>query len=370
MINEKRLLDSFLRYVQIDSPTTFEKELAQELKKELEELGFSTRIDDAGEKSGSNTGNLIGCLNGGSEGGSIIFSAHMDTVSPGRGVKPQIRDGAVYSDGTTILGGDDKAGIAAIMEAIRVVVENDLPHSGIEVVFTIFEEGGLKGSANLDYSLLSSRKAFVLDSGGDPGRIITRGPAQNKITAVFKGKEAHAGVAPENGISAIQMAADAIASMKLLRIDEETTANIGSIEGGGATNIVPGHVTIQAEARSLNEEKLIEQTRHMTYSMEAAAKKYGGSVDIIVERAYGAFRISDESPVVKAVEKAFHNLEITTELVGSGGGSDTNNFNSNGIEAVNIAIGERNAHTLEEHIFIEDIKTSAKLVLELIKLHS
>jgi tripeptide aminopeptidase len=120
----------------------------------------------------------------------------------------------------------------------------------------------------------------------------------------------------------------------------------------------------------LNEEKLIEQTRHMTYSMEAAAKKYGGSVDIIVERAYGAFRISDESPVVKAVEKAFHNLEITTELVGSGGGSDTNNFNSNGIEAVNIAIGERNAHTLEEHIFIEDIKTSAKLVLELIKLHS
>lgn len=370
MINENRLLDSFLRYVQIDSPTTEEKQLAQMLKEEMEQLGLEVRTDDAGGITGSNTGNLIGILKGGSEGESILFSAHMDTVSPCRGVKPQIRDGAIYSDGTTILGGDDKAGIAAIMEAIRVVTEKGLPHNGIEVVFTIFEEGGLKGSANLDYSFIRSKKAFVLDSSGDPGRIITRGPAQNKITAVFKGKEAHAGVAPEDGISAIQMAADAISVMKLLRIDEETTANIGSIGGGGATNIVPSRVTIQAEARSLKEDKLLEQTKHMTDAMEAAAKKYGGSVEIIVERAYGAFSVPDESPVVKAIEKAFHNLGINAEIVGSGGGSDTNNFNSNGIEAVNIAIGERNAHTLEEHIFIDDINTSAKLVLELIKLHS
>lgn len=370
MINENRLLDSFLRYVKIDSPTMEEKQLALQLKEELDKLGLETRIDDAGDITGSNTGNLIGFLKGRPEGEPILFSAHLDTVSPGRGVKPQVRDGAVYSDGTTILGGDDKAGIAAIMEAIRVVIENDLPHNGIEVVFTIFEEGGLKGSANLDYSLIRSKKAFVLDSSGDPGRIITRGPAQNKITAVFRGKEAHAGVAPENGISAIQMAADAISAMRLLRIDEETTANIGSIKGGGATNIVPGHLEFEAEARSLNENKLRNQTKHMTDTMEAAAEKYGGSVDIVVERAYGAFRLSEDSPVVKSVERAFHNLEITTEIVGSGGGSDTNNFNLNGIEAVNIAIGERNAHTLEEHIFIDDINLSARLVLELIKLHS
>ena len=369
MINENRLLESFLRYVQVDSPTKEEKQLAQMLKEEMEQLGLEARIDGAGEISGSNTGNLIGFLKGRPEGEPILFSAHMDTVSPSRGVKPQVRDGAVYSDGTTILGGDDKAGIAAIMEAIRVAIENEIPNNGIEVVFTIFEEGGLKGSANLDYSMLRSKKAFVLDSSGDPGRIITRGPAQDKITAVFRGKEAHAGVAPENGISAIQMAAEAISAMKLLRIDEETTANIGSIEGGGATNIVPNRVSIQAESRSLNEDKLIKQTKHMTTAMEDAASKYGGTVEINVERAYGAFGVSEESPVVKVVEKAFKNLGIPTKIVGSGGGSDTNNFNSNGIEAVNLAIGERNAHTLEEHIFIEDIVTTANVVLELIKLN-
>ncbi len=195
----------------------------------MEKIGLEVYMDDAGEKVGSNSGNLIGKLRGNTDGETILFSAHMDTVSPGIGIKPIIKDGVIYSDGTTILGGDDKAGIAAILEAIEIIVENNIPHGDIEVVFSIFEEGGLFGAKNLDYTKLNAKVGFVLDSGGEPGQIIVQGPAQNKINAKFIGKEAHAGVAPENGISAIQIAAEAISNMKLLRIDEETTANIGYI---------------------------------------------------------------------------------------------------------------------------------------------
>lgn len=367
MINEKRLLERFLKYVQVDSPTMEEREFAIVLKSELEELGMEVRMDDAGEKVGSNSGNLIGLLKGTTEGESILFSAHMDTVSPGKGIKPQIKDGVIYSDGTTILGGDDKAGIAAVVEAIQSIQENNIPHGDIEVAFTIFEEGGLFGSKNLDYSSIRSKKGFVLDSGGDPGTIIVQGPAQNKIDVKFIGKEAHAGVAPETGISAIQMAGEAISNMKLLRIDDETTANIGSIQSEGPTNIVPKVVEFFAEARSLSDEKLKEQSDHMVVCCKEAAEKFGGSVEVRVENAYGAFRIAEDHPLVKVVEKACLALNFESRTAKSGGGSDTNIFNANGIDAINLGVGERKPHTLEEHLHIKDLENSAKLVIEIIK---
>lgn len=367
MINEKRLLERFLKYVQIDSPTKEEREFALQLKTELENLGMEVVMDDAGEKTGSNSGNIVGFLKGTTNGESILFSAHMDTVSPGRGIKPQIRDGVVYSDGTTILGGDDKAGIAAVVEAIQAIKENDIPHGDIEVAFTIYEEGGLFGSKNLDYSKLKSRLGFVLDSGGDPGTIIVQGPAQNKIDVKFIGKEAHAGVAPESGISAIQMAGEAISNMRLLRVDEETTANIGSIKAEGPTNIVPKTVEFSAEARSLSDDKLREQSEHMKKCCEDAAAKYGGSVEVSIENAYGAFKVAEDHPLVKTVEKASKILKLESRTTTSGGGSDTNIFNANGIEAINLAIGERKPHTLEEHMHISDLENSAKLVLEIIR---
>lgn len=370
MINEKRVLDRFLKYVQIDSPTKDEREFADFLKGEMESIGLEVIMDDAGEKVGSNSGNLIGRLKGNTEGESILFSAHMDTVSPGRGIKPVIKDGVVYSDGTTVLGGDDKAGIAAIMEALEIIKEKDIPHGDIEIAFNIYEEGGLHGSKNLDYSKINSKLGFVLDSGAEPGHIIVQGPAQNKIDAKFIGKKAHAGVAPENGISAIQIASEAISNMKLLRIDEETTANIGSINGGEATNIVTEIVEFKAEARSLKDEKLQAQTDHMVKCCKDAAEKFGGKVELEVINAYGAFKVEEDEQIVKMVIKACDNLNMKSVITTSGGGSDTNIFNQNGIKAINLGIGERKPHTLEEHIYIKDIENAARLALEIIKVYA
>ncbi|MEW8973659.1 MAG: M20/M25/M40 family metallo-hydrolase [Tissierellaceae bacterium] len=370
MINEKRLLDRFLEYIQIDSPTKHEREFADFLKKEMEKIGLEVYMDDAGEKVGSDSGNLIGKLKGNTDGKAILFSAHMDTVSPGIGIKPEIRDGVIYSDGTTILGGDDKAGIASILEAIETIIENDIPHGDIEVVFSIFEEGGLFGAKNLDYSKLNAKMGFVLDSGGEPGQIIVQGPAQNKINAKFIGKEAHAGVAPEDGISAIQIAAEAISNMKLLRIDEETTANIGSISGGEVTNIVTKEVEINAEARSLKDSKLQEQTDHMVKCCEDAAEKFGGKVEMNINHAYGAFKVDEDHEIVEKVKLACKNIGLDPFTAASGGGSDTNILNANGITAVNLGIGEKNAHTLEEHLYIKDLENAARLTLEIIKVYA
>lgn len=370
MINKERLLNRFLEYVQIDSPTKNEKQFAEHLMKEMEAIGFDVMMDDAGEKVGSNSGNLIGKLTGLTQGETILLSAHMDTVSPGVGVKPHIKDGIIYSDGTTVLGGDDKAGIAAIMEALETIKERKLPHGNIEVVFTIHEEGGLYGAKNLAYDKINSKIGFVFDSSRMPGEIIVQAPAKNNIKATFIGKGAHAGVAPEEGISAIQIASEAVSNMKLLRIDEETTANIGFISGGQATNIVASEAIIEAEVRSLKEDKLIKQTDHMIRCCEEAAERFGGKVKLEVEEGYGAIDIDVNHEIVKKVEKACKNIGLEPQAAFSGGGSDANVFNQNGITAVNLGIGQRAPHSLNEHLYIKDLEASAKLALEIIKVYS
>ncbi|MDO5689865.1 MAG: M20/M25/M40 family metallo-hydrolase [Tissierellia bacterium] len=369
-MRKDRLLQYFLDFVQIDSPTGEERDFANHLIPILESLGMQVQIDDTGKRAGSNSGNLIGRLPATSDGPSILFSSHMDTVSPSRGVNPIVRDGIVYSDGTTVLGGDDKAGIAAIIEGIQTVVDENIPHGDIEVVFTICEEGGLFGSKYLDYSKLNSKIGYVFDTGGSVGKIIIGGPSQAQITATFTGREAHAGVSPEEGISAIQMLATAISNMKLLRVDQDTTANIGQIEGGGPTNIVTKQATFFAEARSLDEAKLAEQIHHMREACYASAEEYGGSVEFIDSLAYSAFNVPVESEVVQNVIKALANIGIEGVPTKTGGGSDTSNYNENGISAVNLSIGETKPHTLEESIRIEDLNNSARLVIELIKLYA
>lgn len=370
MINKERLVERFLEYVQIDSVTKSERKFADFLKKEMESIGIVVTMDDAGDKVGGNSGNLIGKLKGNTDGEAILFSAHMDTVSPGIGIKPIIKDGIIYSDGTTILGADDKAGIAAIMEVLQTICENKMDHGDIEVTFTIYEEGGLFGAKNLDYSNLKAKKAFVLDSSQLPGEIVIEGPAQDKISCKFIGKEAHAGVAPEKGISAIQIAGEAISNMKLLRIDEETTANIGIISGGGATNIVPKEVVLKGEARSLDNKKLKEQTEHMVKCCKEAAKKFAGDAEVEVINSYGAFKVDENDEIIDKVKTACLNIGLTPSTTTSGGGSDTNILNQNGIRAVNLGIGERKPHTLEEHIYIKDLEKSAELALEIVKLYA
>lgn len=366
MINEERVLKRFLKYVQIDSESYNERQFARVLSDELIDIGLEVEIDNSGDIVGSNTGNIIARLKGNTEGDAILFSCHMDTVAPGKNIKPIIKDGVIYSDGTTILGGDDKGGIASIVEALTVIKENNIKHPTIELVFTIAEEVGLYGSKNIDYSKLTAKKGYIFDTSGDPGIVVIKGPAQDKISVKITGKPAHAGVAPENGVSAIQIAAEAINNMKLLRIDENTTANIGTISGGTAVNIVCPEIKIEAEARSTVVECLDAQTKHMIEEFEKAAIRFCGSVEFNVERLYGPFVIEETDEVVQQAKRAFESLGIKAETKSSGGGSDTNIFNCNGIKAVNLASGERNPHTLQESVKIEDLYTVSRVVLALI----
>lgn len=366
-MNTERLVNEFVEMVQITSLSLKEKTFADYLCNKLKDMGIDTYVDNAGEKCNGNTGNIIAKLRGNIAAPTILIGAHMDTVVPGENIKPQIKDDCIYSDGTTILGADDKAGIAAILEAVRYIKENNLKHGDIELVFFIAEEGGLFGSKHLDYSKISSKMAFILDSGGPVGDVIVQGPAQMRIEATFKGKAAHAGVAPEKGISAIQVAARAIDKMKLLRIDHETTANVGIIQGGTATNIVCDSVYTRFEARSLDNKKLKAQSDHMVECINTACEEYGTTCEVKATLNYPAFSIDKASEIAKLVTKAIENIGQKADLKSTGGGSDTNILNGNGINSVTLAIGMNNVHTTSENIAIDSIVKSAELVAAIIQ---
>jgi tripeptide aminopeptidase len=248
---------------------------------------------------------------------------------------------------------------------LRTVKEENISHPTIEIVFTVCEEVGLLGSANLDYSRITAKKAAVLDSSGDAGRIITSAPGQVKIDGIFVGKSAHAGIAPETGISAIQVAAEAVSNMKLLRIDKETTANIGTFCCEGATNIVAEKVHFVAEARSLNLEKLAAQTLHMTQCIDNACKKYGGKFEGKVLELYQPYAKPDSDSFVQEVMAACEKAGLKGETASTGGGSDANNFNANGIQTVNLGTGMAKVHTTNEEISIQNLEDTAALVLAL-----
>ena len=369
MVNKQRLVGELVELVQISSPSSKEGAVARVLVDKLEQLGFEVYVDDAGVKSGGETGNIIATLKGTRQGKTILFSSHMDTVNPAEGIKPIIDEvnGIIKSDGTTVLGSDDKGGIAAILEAIRIIKENNIEHGDIQVVFSIWEEGGLFGAKYLDYSKINADFAFVLDGGGAPGKIIVKAPAQDSIEVKIKGKPAHAGLVPEEGISAIMVASRAIENMKLLRIDEDTTANIGTIKGGVATNIVMPELEILAEARSLDNSKLDDQTQHMVDTFKQAADDFGAEIEIRTKRMYEAFSVDENDEIVNMLKKIFSKMNIEPTVISTGGGSDTNILNANGIKAVNLSVGMEKAHTLEEYIAIEDLMNSAKMVVEIIR---
>ena len=366
MINAQRLLDSFLQYVRIDSETGYERDMAKYLEQELVSLGCQVSYDDAGEKIGCNIGNMYCVLKGDERLEPVLLTAHMDTVKPGKGITPVIENGVIRSDGSTVLGGDDKSGVASIIEVLRVVQENNLPHPTIEVLFTIHEEGGVKGSANLDYSRIRSKKAVVLDSSGDPGKMIVAAPGQLKLNVEIHGRSAHAGVSPESGISAIQVAADAISNMKLLRIDEETTANIGTISAEFASNIVPERVVLGGEARSRNNDKLAAQGQHMMNCIAAACEKYGASFTGGLTKSYPGYQIPEDTSFLAELKEACEKAELIPVLAMSGGGSDANHLNNHGIVAVPLATGMSKVHSVEEYLKAEHLTQVARLVLALV----
>jgi len=367
-VNEKRLVDEFIELVKVDSETKFEAQIAEVLKQKFTDLGLDVYEDNSKEQTGHGAGNLICTLLGNVEGAdTIYFTSHMDTVVPGKGIKPSIKDGIIMSDGTTILGADDKAGLAAMFEAIRLLKENNIPHGDIQFVITVGEESGLVGAKALDSTRIKAKYGYALDSNGDVGDIIVAAPTQAKVSAIIKGKTAHAGVEPEKGVSAITLAAKAISKMPLGRIDKDTTANIGRFEGGKQTNIVVDHVEILAEARSLITEKMEAQVKKMKEAFETTAEENGGSAEVNIQVMYPGYNQKAGDQVVEVARKAAKSIGRESKLLKSGGGSDANVIAGLGVPTVNLAVGYEEIHTTNERIAIADLVKVTELVTAIIK---
>jgi tripeptide aminopeptidase len=379
MINPARMKDEFLDLVSISSLSKREGAIARRLETILKGMGATLEVDDAGEKVGGETGNLLARFAGTKPGASpFLLSAHMDTVGPAEKIRVQVEGDIVRTDRTTVLGGDDKAGIVAIFEAIRILREKSIPHGDLEVVLSICEETGLLGAKHFDTGRLKARRGLVLDVDG-VCELITRAPAANRLTFTVTGLEAHAGICPERGLSAIQITGEAIAGMKLGRLDAETTANLGVIEGGLSTNIVPTRVLIRGETRSLSLEKLEAQTEHMRSRFEDAAARHSvkledrvhqARVETKVERQYERLDVPDQAPIVGLVAEAARSLGHAFKTRATGGGSDANVFTTRGLEIANLGCGMRDIHTVNEWVDMKDLHTTAALVLETLRLHA
>ena len=367
-MNAERVLETFLDLVRIDSPSRHEAAVAAYCERALREAGCDVRFDDTAPVTGSDTGNLIAVLPASAGcAGAIALSAHMDTVEPGRGVRPIVEGGIVRSSGDTVLGGDDKAGVAAIIEAVRSVAERGEAHPEVMVVLTVREEDSLVGATAFDASAFpTGAPCYVLDAGGAPGTIVLGSPCHYEFAAEFAGCASHAGAAPEAGVSAVRMAAQAVAAMPHGRIDEMTTANVGAIEGGRAVNIVPERCVVRGECRSIDRDRAERVRDEITRACEQAAAQAGGSVDVRWSFDYDATNYAPEDGIVQRAVRAARACGFEPIMANSGGGADANAFATKGISAITLGIGMTNYHALDECIAVRDLQDTARLAEALI----
>lgn len=378
-VNSQRLKHLLLELVQIDSLSRHEGECAARLRRELEPLGAQCRFDGAGGKIGGEVGNLIAHIPGTRPAApALLLCSHMDTVSPGQGVQPIVEGDIIRSDGRTVLGGDDKSGCAIICEVLHRLHETQVPHGPIDAVFTICEEVGLLGAKHLDLNLVRAREGLVFDSDA-PGLLFIRGPASQTLEFVVHGLEAHAGMAPERGLSAIQIAAQAIAAMRLGRIDDETTANLGLINGGRALNIVPNRVVVRGEARSRDPAKLSAQVQHMVECFRQAVsrasvtlegRRFEARMNHRADTQYQAMNVREDAPIVLKVMEAARRCGRLVEPGACGGGCDANILNQRGLMVANLGTGMRDIHTVREWLDVKDMLAAAEVTLELVQLQA
>ena len=367
MVNRIRLKEEFCRLDSIDSVSYRERAMADLLTGRLRELGFKVEEDRAGELCGGNCGNLYGILEGELEGDPILLSAHMDTVEPGTHKKAVVQeDGTITSDGTTVLGADDLSGIAAILEAVRSVKEQKLPHRSIEILFPIAEEVYILGSGVYDYSRIRAKEAYVLDLDGPVGTAAIQAPTLVSFTARIIGKSSHAGFAPEQGINAIAIAAEAIAELKQGRIDPYTTVNIGQIEGGIARNIVSEQCILKGEVRSLYHDTCVAEADKVEKLFRSTVSNYGADVEYETSIGCYAYEVKPEHPVIKRFERACDALGISTSLIPTFGGSDNNNYVRNGITGIVLACGMNKVHSCQEYTSVDELARCSEIVLQLI----
>ncbi len=367
MVNEERLVSLFRELCLIDAPALGERECVAVVKAHLQGMGLRVSEDHAGAAIGGNANNVLAWLDGNAPGAPRVFlSAHFDTVEPTAGLVIGERDGVFFSESDTILGADDKAGMVPAIEAVQMLIESGAPHGDVCLLFSVAEEIGLKGAEALAILDLGLDFGYVLDTGPPVGSFVTRTATHDKLDVVIEGKAAHAGKDPEKGISAIQVAADAIHGMRLGRIGPETTANLGVIEGGTGTNVVCPRVSIRGEARSTSVEDLDAQTGHMIACFEAAAAKWGAEVHIDHERHYSAYEVPADARVVTLAIEAAEALGLRAELRTTLGGSDANVYNAKGVPCIVLATGMNAIHTHDESVSRKDLVDTARLAYEIL----
>ena len=357
------MLGTFLEAVRIDSPSGEEAAFARWCVDRLTALGCEVRIDGTAGVTGSDVGNVIAELSPTAAGSTVVLSAHLDTVEPGRGIVPFVEDGLVRSAGDTVLGSDDKAGVAAILETLEVLRESGRPHAAVRILLTTGEEVGLKGAGALDAADCTGDLCLVLDAAGAVGGVVTGAPTQYTFTAMFHGLAAHAGVQPENGRSAIVMAARAIGAMPLGRLDAETTSNVGGIRGGGATNVVPATCELIGECRSIDARRVEEVRTRMDDALRAAASEGGGSVDVAWTKEYDGYAFADDDPVLVVVVAGVCAAGFEPRLFITGGGSDANQLLTKGLPAIAISCGMTDVHGSGETIAVADLDGLVRVLL-------
>lgn len=362
MINTQRLVDRFLKYIACDSESRDEKQFCELIERELSEMGLETSRDQAGERCGSNGWNVYASLPG--EGEPLLLCAHMDTVSPGKGICPVIKeDGVIYSQGNTILGADDKCGISAIMEAIQTIQECEFPHRPVEVLFTICEEVGLLGSRNADYCRLHSKQAVVLDSG-IVEELINRAPANMELNVEIFGRASHAGVAPEEGIHALKAAAAAVAQIPCGQVDELTVMNVSNFLSPGKTNVVPDYTSFDMEIRSFDEEQLQARIKETEQILKEVCGRTGVSYKLKTQRHTNVLHVPEDTLFVKRLMECCRTLGREPRAVQIFGGSDASWLFANGIDAINIGTGMNKVHSTDEFLSVKEMTCAAQLLLD------
>lgn len=374
-INHQRMLKNFLEITKIYAPSGEEKNMLDYAKKELTKLGCKVYIDKAGKNFGSTAqGNLTANFKGTIKSAPFILGGHLDTVRPCKGVKPSIKNGKVVTDGTTILGADDRAGLAIIFEVLRTLKENKIKHPPVDIIFTLCEEGGMYGSKYLDTKIIKGKEGLLLDSESNE-ELVVNAPKAVLFYATIKGVASHAGIAPEKGISAIEVAAKAISMMRLGRIDPMTISNIGIVNGGQSTNVVMPELTIQGEARSRTKGHLEKELKHIEECFKKAAKMFVKKVDgktikpeIIwtTELKYPLLNIKPKSALITHIKNCGKKWGLNIQTASSGGGFDANVLAGKGLSMPIIGIGYDKEHTTKECLDIETFFKTADLVLDVV----
>lgn len=370
-MNKQRVVDTFIEMIKIHSPSKKEKEFAEYMINILKELGAEIYLDEGYKNYGGNSPVIFAKIKGNVEGEGITLAAHMDVIEPNQNVNPVIENGIIKTDGTTTLGGDDKGGVASIVEALRTLKETNANHEDIYIVLTPCEETGLLGAKNVDWSkvpqnLRPAKNMLVVDNAGRAGIIAHTAPSKYNFSITFNGKKAHAGIEPEKGLSSIVFASKSIAKMNIGRIDSLTTSNIGLLKSEFPTNVVPDSCLVEGEIRSHSEEKILEIIKEYDSACKEVAADMGGTYEFNYYCDFPVLKPLDDLKFAKEFALIYESMGIETELKVIGGGSDSNIFAKEGYNSIIIGAGMYEVHTVNEYLVIDDLYKTTEAVIKYI----